>query len=110
LAAVGVEVRIAPGVGPVVENPFRSAADGPRLGPFDPQSDVPYVLEAIRLLRKELKVPLIGFAGAPFTLASYLIEGGPSRTFDRTKALMHGEPEEWEWLMRSLAVMVRDFL
>jgi uroporphyrinogen decarboxylase len=110
LAAVGVDVRIDPGVGPVVEKPFRSMADAPRLGPFDPQADVPYVLEAIRLLRKELKVPLIGFAGAPFTLASYLIEGGPSRTFEKTKALMHGEPEGWEWLVRSLGVMVLDFL
>jgi uroporphyrinogen decarboxylase len=110
LAAVGVGVRIDPGIGPVVENPFRSVADAPRLGPFEPQSDVPHVLEAIRLLRKELKVPLIGFAGAPFTLASYLIEGGPSRTFEKTKALMHGEPEDWDWLVRSLGVMVLDFL
>jgi uroporphyrinogen decarboxylase len=110
LAAVGVGVRIDPGVGPVVENPFRSVAQAPRLGPFEPQSDVPHVLEAIRLLRKELKVPLIGFSGAPFTLASYLIEGGPSRSFEKTKTLMHGEPEDWDWLMRSLGAMVLDYL
>lgn len=110
LAGMGVEVRIDPGVGPVVQNPFRRAADAPSLGLFDAPSHVPHVLEAIRLLRKELKVPLIGFAGAPFTLASYLIEGGPSRTFERTKALMHGEPKDWEWLMRSLGAMVLDFL
>jgi uroporphyrinogen decarboxylase len=110
LAAVGVPVRIEPGVGPVIDEPLRSMAGAPRLGPFDPQTDVPHVLETIRLLRKELKVPLIGFAGGPFTLASYLIEGGPSRNFARTKALMHGEPADWEWLMRTLGVMVLDFL
>jgi uroporphyrinogen decarboxylase len=110
LAAVGVAVRIEPGVGPVIDEPLRSVADAPRLGPFDAQADVPHVLETIRLLRKELKVPLIGFAGAPFTLASYLIEGGPSRSFERTKAFMHGEPADWDWLMRTLGVMVLDFL
>jgi uroporphyrinogen decarboxylase len=67
---------------------------------------VPHVLDAIRLLRKELEVPLLGFAGAPFTLASYLVEGGPSRTHERTKALMLGEPDVWDALMGTLVAIV----
>jgi len=70
----------------------------------------PYIAETIRLLRKELKVPLIGFAGAPFTLASYLVEGGPSRDHARTKALMHSEPETWAALMDALAQIARAHL
>jgi uroporphyrinogen decarboxylase len=107
LAAVGVGVRIEPGTGPVLEDPIRSAADVARLRPIEPEVDEPYLLETIRLLRKELRVPLIGFAGAPFTLASYLVEGGPSRDHARTKALLFGEPEAWDALMHALAELVR---
>ena len=103
MAAVGVPVRIEAGRGPVLEEPIRGAEGVARIRPLDPESDEPYVSEAIRLLVKELEVPLIGFSGAPFTLASYLIEGEPSRTFARTKALMHGEPVVFERLLRSLA-------
>jgi uroporphyrinogen decarboxylase len=99
MASMGLQVRIDPGTGPMVADPIRSAADLGRLGELDPEIDVPFVLETIRLLRKELSVPLIGFAGAPFTLASYLVEGGPSRNHERTKALMHGDPATWERLM-----------
>ncbi|MGZ5214559.1 MAG: uroporphyrinogen decarboxylase [Actinomycetota bacterium] len=106
LAAVGVPVRIEPGVGPVVDDPIRTADDVARLRPLEPETDVPHVLEAIRLLRKELHVPLLGFAGAPFTLASYLVEGGPSRTHERTKALMLGEPAVWDALMGALVAIV----
>jgi uroporphyrinogen decarboxylase len=106
LAAVGVPVRIEPGVGPVVDDPIRTADDVTRLRPLEPESDVPHVLEAIRLLREELDVPLLGFAGAPFTLASYLVEGGPSRTHERTKALMLGEPAVWDALMGALVAIV----
>jgi uroporphyrinogen decarboxylase len=106
LAAVGVPVRIEPGVGPVVDDPIRTADDIKRLRPLEPETDVPHVLEAIRLLRKELDVPLLGFAGAPFTLASYLVEGGPSRTHERTKALMLGEPAVWRALMDALVEIV----
>jgi uroporphyrinogen decarboxylase len=106
LAAVGVRVRIETGVGPVVDDPIRTAADVARLRPLEPGTDVPHVLEAIRLLRKELDVPLLGFAGAPFTLASYLIEGGPSRTHERTKALMLGQPDLWDRLMDALVAIV----
>lgn len=106
LAGIGIDVRISPGTGPVVADPIRSAGDVDRLRRLEPEADVPYVLEAIRLLRKELQVPLIGFAGAPFTLASYLVEGAPSRNHDRTKALMHEEPATWERLMGALGEVV----
>jgi uroporphyrinogen decarboxylase len=103
VAAIGFGVDVAPGVGPVVEQPFARAADLERLRPLDPEADTPYVLETVRILAKELPVPLIGFAGAPFTVASYLIEGRPSRTYARTKALRHGEPTVWHQLMERLA-------
>jgi len=106
LAAAGVALRIEAGRGPVVDEPVRSASDIVRLRPLEPESDVPQVLEAIRLLRKELDVPLIGFAGAPFTLASYLVEGGPSRTHGRTKALLLGDPMTWDRLMEALLAIV----
>jgi uroporphyrinogen decarboxylase len=106
LAGVGIDVRIESGTGPIVGTPIRAEADVARLRPLEPEQDVPEVLEAIRLLRKELTVPLIGFAGAPFTLASYLIEGGPSRNHERTKAVMFGEPHLWDALMRALVAVV----
>jgi uroporphyrinogen decarboxylase len=106
LAAVGVPVRIETGVGPIVDDPIRTVDDVLRLRPLEAETDVPHVLEAIRLLRKELDVPLVGFAGAPFTLASYLVEGGPSRTHERTKALMLAEPAVWEALMVALVAIV----
>ncbi|HEY7755111.1 MAG TPA: uroporphyrinogen decarboxylase [Actinomycetota bacterium] len=110
LAAIGVGVRIEPGAGPRVDEPIRSSGDLERLRPLEPEADEPYLLETIRLLRKELDVPLIGFAGAPFTLASYLIEGGPSRDHVRTKALMHADPAVWAELMERLAAIVRAHL
>ncbi len=106
LAAVGVPVRVVAGRGPVIDDPIRTAEEVERLRPLEPDVDEPFVLEAIRLLRKELDRPLIGFAGAPFTLASYLVEGGPSRDHARTKAMMLGEPDTWDRLMRRLASLV----
>jgi uroporphyrinogen decarboxylase len=103
LAAVGVDLEIVPGVGPVIADPVRSAADLDRLRPFDPAADAPYVAEAVRLAVAELDVPLIGFAGGPFTLASYLIEGGPSKTHTRTRRLMYSEPLLWQRLLSTLA-------
>lgn len=110
LAAVGIPVRIEPGMGPVVDRPIRTADDVATLRALEPAVDEPQVLEAIQALRAELEVPLIGFAGAPFTLASYLIEGGPSRDHARTKALMHAEPEVWAGLAERLAGIVRAHL
>lgn len=110
LEAMGVDVEIRPGVGPVIADPIRSAADVDRLAPLDPEAGVPYVLETIRLLREELGVPLIGFAGAPFTLASYLIEGGPSKNHALTKSLMYSAPDVWSRLMDRLADSVLSYL
>jgi uroporphyrinogen decarboxylase len=106
LVAVGVPLRIEAGRGPVLDEPFRGDADLARLRPLEPETDEPYVLETVRLLAKELQVPLIGFAGAPFTLASYLIEGGPSRDHARTKALLWSEPAVWDRLLAALVNIV----
>ena len=104
-AAVGFGVDVAPGTGPVVSEPFRSAADLHRLRPLEPDVDTPYVIEAVRLITDSLDVPLIGFAGGPFTVASYLVEGGPSKNFTRVKALMHADPVLWHDLVERLTDM-----
>ncbi|HEX6453840.1 MAG TPA: uroporphyrinogen decarboxylase [Trebonia sp.] len=110
LRAVGVDVEIKPGVGPVMGQPIRSAEDLARLRPLEPD-DVPYITAAVKSLVAELgPKPLIGFAGAPFTLASYLIEGGPSKNHERTKAMMYGEPKLWHALMDKLADIAIGFL
>ena len=110
LKAIGVDLDIVPGVGPVVAQPIRTAADLERLRPLTPE-DVPYITEAVQNLVTELgDVPLIGFAGAPFTLASYLVEGGPSKNHAATKALMYGEPELWAQLLDRLATITLAFL
>ncbi|CAG9622958.1 uroporphyrinogen decarboxylase [Sutcliffiella rhizosphaerae] len=104
LPAIGVDVEIKSGIGPVINNPIRSIQDVEKLGEIHPEEDVPYVLETIKLLTKEqLDVPLIGFAGAPFTIASYMIEGGPSKNYNKTKAFMYAEPKAWFALMDKLA-------
>jgi uroporphyrinogen decarboxylase len=110
LAPMGIPFDFQKGEGPVIEAPVRSAGDVAALRRFDPREELGMVLEAIRLLRCELRVPLIGFAGAPFTLASYAIEGGHSNNFARTKALMYGEPETWHRLAGLLAGVVADYL
>jgi uroporphyrinogen decarboxylase len=108
--AVGFGVDITPGVGPVVAEPVRSHADLDRLPDLDPAS-VSDVSEAVRHLVGELgEVPLIGFAGAPFTLACYLVEGGPSKDHARTRALMHGDPDLWHALLARLAAITGAFL
>jgi uroporphyrinogen decarboxylase len=110
LAAAGVGVEIVAGVGPVVAEPIRTIEDLVRIPELAPEQ-VGYITEAIRLLTAELgDTPLIGFAGAPFTLASYLIEGGPSKNHAKTKALMHGEPELWHALCARLAQITSTFL
>ncbi len=129
--AIGFGVDVVPGRGPVIERPFRSVDDLSRLRPLEPENDIPYVIEAVRLLTGgeagandadrpggangsgsgELgPVPLIGFAGAPFTVASYLVEGGPSRTFARVKTLMHADPALWDQLAERLADLSASFL
>jgi uroporphyrinogen decarboxylase len=110
LLAIGVDVELKPGVGPVFAEAFRTEADLARLRPLEAEADMPWMLDAIKLLVNELEVPLIGFAGAPFTVASYLIEGGPSRTYTKTKAMMHGAPELFAALLDRLADLALDTL
>ncbi len=101
--SIGFGVEIEAGVGPVTKDPYRSVQDLSRLEGFDAVSSTPYVLETIKILKSQLEVPLIGFAGAPFTVASYLIEGRPTRTFEATKAMMHGDSNTFKRLMERLA-------
>lgn len=102
VAAMGVDLRIDPGKGPVIGEPVRSAADVAKLHVAEPEQDLTFVQDAIKMLVADLDIPLIGFCGAPFTLSSYLVEGGASRNFAHTKALMYGEPETWHALMTKL--------
>lgn len=107
LPALGVDVDIKSGIGPVISNPIQSLKDVETLGELNPEEDIPYVLDTIKLLTTEqLTVPLIGFSGAPFTIASYMIEGGPSKNYNKTKAFMYSEPKAWFALMDKLADMI----
>ena len=107
LPAMGVDVEIKSGIGPVIDNPIKTIEDVENLKQLDPKKDIPYVLETIRILTEEqLQVPLIGFSGAPFTLASYMIEGGPSKNYGKTKALMYSNPDMWFALMDKLRDMI----
>ncbi|WP_028849123.1 uroporphyrinogen decarboxylase [Thermocrispum municipale] len=110
LKAAGIGVDIKPGVGPVVDHPVRTNKDVQGLPALEP-AQVDAVQRAVRILTSELgQTPLIGFAGAPFTLASYLIEGGPSRNHEHTKALMHSDPQTWHGLLDKLADITITFL
>ncbi len=112
LEPMGAPFEFAKGEGPVIHEPVRDRAAIDRLRVFEAEEGLPHVLEAVRLLRKELdgKTPLIGFAGAPFTIASYLVEGGKSSDYRRTKQLMWTEPESWALLMGKIAEVVRRYL
>jgi uroporphyrinogen decarboxylase len=112
LEPMGAKLVFAPNEGPVIENPVRCASDVEALRMVDPQADLPFTLEAIRIVCRELdgKLPLIGFAGAPFTLASYLIEGGGSRYYIQTKQLMYHQPDAWHQLLDKLACVATTFL
>jgi len=109
---LGLGLSFAAGEGPHIANPVGRQADVERLPPVDPEADLGYVLEAVRLARAALPadIPLIGFAGAPFTLASYAIEGGSTRTFTRTKTLMYQSPDTWHLLLSKLAELVGRYL
>lgn len=108
--AMGVALEIRENVGPVIENPIRSMAAVEALRPFQAEEALPHVLETIKILVDELEVPLIGFAGGPFTLASYLVEGKPTRDFRVVKSLMYAEPQIWAALMEKLSSMVAQYL
>ncbi|OAB39871.1 uroporphyrinogen decarboxylase [Paenibacillus macquariensis subsp. defensor] len=106
VASLGIDFDIVKNIGPVIDNPIRCAADIERLRPIDVDKDLSHILETIRILDKELDVPLITFAGAPFTIASYLIEGRPSKNYILTKTMMYSEPQLWFSLMDKLGDMV----
>ena len=110
VASIGIDFDIVKDVGPVIHNPVRNAADVEKLSPIDVEGDLPHVLETIRILASELDVPLISFGGAPFTLASYIVEGRPSKSYMNTKALMYGEPAVWHKLMGKLSDMAAEYL
>ena len=110
LVGLGVDFDIKPGVGPVIERPLRTLEDVEALRPFEPEPAVAPLLEAIGRVRRESPVPLIGFAGAPFTLACYLVEGGPSRDFRLTRRLMHESPRLWTALLDHLVDMTVGYL
>ena len=110
--AMGIDFKIVDGTGPVIENPIRNMADIARLKQVDPKKDLDFVLTAIKQIKKELKdkVPLIGFSGAPFTLACYLVEGVASRNFEKTKALMFSDIQAWSQLLSKLTKVVISYL
>ncbi len=108
---LGVGLDFAKGEGPVLQRPVRTLADVLNLHPVNPDADLGYVMQAIRLLRAGLSgIPLIGFCGAPFTLASYIVEGGSSREFTKTKTMMYSDPETWHTLMDKLATVLADYI
>jgi uroporphyrinogen decarboxylase len=112
LEPMGLPFDFIKGEGPQLERPIADAGDIDRLRTFDPRESLSHVLDAIRQIQRELhgRIPLIGFAGAPFTLASYAIEGGHSNTFAKTKALMYGDPAAWHRLCARLATVVADYV
>ena len=112
LEPMGAPFEFAKGEGPVIHHPIRDARAIDALRVIEPAEGLGYVIDAVRLIRKELagRVPLIGFAGGPFTLASYLVEGGRSAHFEKTKRLMYGDPVAWDMLMGKLAEVVRRYL
>jgi uroporphyrinogen decarboxylase len=108
---LGVGLEFAKGEGPILQNPIRTLNDVKKLRLVTPESDLEYVMEAIRIVRGQLSgVPLIGFCGAPFTVASYLIEGGSSRDFIKTKTMMYSAPEVFHALMEKLSIVLGDYL
>lgn len=110
VASIGVEFDIVKNVGPVIYEPLRTRQDIERLKPIEVERDLSHILETIHILSRELTVPLITFAGAPFTLASYLIEGKPSKNYIKTKEMMYSEPKLWALLMEKLGDMVTTYL
>lgn len=112
IEGMGISLEIQPDLGPVIHNPIRNMKDVEALRMIDAQESVPYVMEAIKLVQRELagKQAVIGFSGAPFTLACYMIEGRPSRDYGLAKSMMYGQPEVWHALMNKLTDMVSNYL
>ena len=110
LEPMGLKLDFIKGEGPTIFNPLRDKKEVEALKPIDPELDLGFVMEAIRMVRPQLKIPLIGFSGAPFTLASYMIEGGHSRNYIKTKLMMYGAPDAWNLLMTKLTTVLQDYL
>jgi uroporphyrinogen decarboxylase len=112
LEGMGIQLEFVKGGGPMIRNPIRDRGDIDRLNLIEPEEHVPFLLKAIEIVRRELegRIPLIGFSGAPFTLASYLIEGGHSKDYSKTKGLMLGAPSLWHVLMEKLAEVTIRYL
>jgi uroporphyrinogen decarboxylase len=110
VASIGIKFDIVKNIGPVIDNPVRTLADVEKLTPIQVEKDLSHVIDTIKILDRELTVPLITFAGAPFTLASYIIEGKPSKNYIKTKTLMYSEPATWFMLMDKLGDMVITYL
>ena len=112
LLGIGVDLAIVESIGPVIKHPIQSLTDVQKLRQLEPQEDIPYLLETIIILKKELqtRVPLIGFSAAPFTLASYLIEGKPTRDFIKTKSFMYTNTKAWSLLMQKLSDLIIVYL
>ncbi|MDP5272701.1 uroporphyrinogen decarboxylase [Chengkuizengella axinellae] len=110
VASIGIDFDIVKNIGPVIDNPIRSKEDILKLKPIDVEKDLSHVIETIKILDRELTKPLITFAGAPFTIASYIIEGRPSKNYIRTKELMYSEPKVWFMLMDKLGDMIITYL
>jgi uroporphyrinogen decarboxylase len=112
LEGMGISLEIEPDLGPIIHNPVRTMKDVKALQVIKAEESVPYVMEATRMVHRELagKQAVIGFSGAPFTLACYMIEGRPSRDYSMAKSLMYGQPEVWDALMTKLADVVSDYL
>jgi len=112
IEGMGVSLEIEPEVGPIIHNPIRTMKDVEALRVLDAQETVPYMLETVRMVRRELagKQAVIGFSGAPFTLACYMIEGRPSRNYELAKSLMYGQPRVWHALMDKLTAVVSNYL
>src|SRR6185437_238743 len=110
LLGIEVDLEIIESIGPVIKSPLKNLADVKKLRDLQPMQDIPYLFETIKILRNELKVPLIGFSAAPFTLASYLIEGKPSRDFIKTKTFMYSQPKAWKLLMSKLSDLIIVYL
>jgi uroporphyrinogen decarboxylase len=112
LQGMGFDLVFTDGRGPVINNPIRQHAEAERMRVPEPEEDLSFILKSVELVRAELsgKLPLIGFAGAPFTLASYVIEGGNSRTYQRTKLMMYAAPETWRLIMGKIADVIASFL
>ncbi len=109
---MGISLEIEPEIGPIIHNPIRTAQDVEALRVLDAEETVPFVMEAVRMVRRELagKQAVIGFSGAPFTLACYMIEGRPSRDYALAKSLMYGQPALWHALMNKLTAVIIDYL